>query len=162
MNRDKEIERLVQSYSDAILRLSYSYLGNTADAADVCQTVFLRLLSKEPEFENARQEKAWVLSTAANACKDLLKSPWRRRTCPLENCGELTAPPPPTGEVMESVQRLPAKYRAVIELYYYEGYDAAEIGMILGVSPNTVYTRLKRGREKLKWILEGEYHEQPV
>ena len=155
MDRDREIVRLVETYSDAVLRLSLSFLGNTADAADICQTVFLRLITRCPEFKTPEQEKAWVLTTAANACRDLLRSPWRRRRSSLEDCGELTAPPPPEGEVTALVQLLPAKYRTVIELYYYEGYDAAEIASILGTKPGTVYTRLKRGREQLRQILEG-------
>ena len=91
---------------------------------------------------------------AANACKDLLKSPWRKRNCDLDSCLEIPAPEVRDGSVLAAVNELPDTYRAVIYLFYYEGYQAAEIGKILGIPTPTVHTRLARGREKLKPILE--------
>lgn len=78
-----EAERLVQTYSDLILRLSVTYLKNTEDAKDICQTVFLRLLEKPREFQSPEHERAWIIRTAVNVCKDQLKSSWRRQrwTC---------------------------------------------------------------------------------
>lgn len=82
---------------------------------------------------------------AANACKDLLKSPWRKRTCALEACMEVPAPEAEDGSVLAAVNQLPAHYRTVIYLFYYEGYDAREIGQILGIPTATVHTRLAGG-----------------
>ena len=75
MNINHQAERLANAYADAILRLSYAYLKNTYDAQDVCQTVFVKLLTEPREFESAEHERAYVLRMAANACKDLLKAP---------------------------------------------------------------------------------------
>ena len=72
-----EAERLVHAYSDLILRLSYTYLKSTDDAQDICQTVFVKLLMEPREFKSPEHERAYILRMAANACKDLLKSPWR-------------------------------------------------------------------------------------
>lgn len=72
------------------------------------------------------------------------------------------APEAPDSEVLDAVNSLPPHYRAVIYLYYYEGYQAAEIGQILGVPTATVHTRLARGRAKLKAMLGGMEYEQPV
>ena len=85
-----EAERLVQTYSDMILRLSYTYLKSTQDAEDICQTVFLKLLTGGMVFDSPEHEKAWILRTAANACKDVLRSApltggawdWRRSRRP--------------------------------------------------------------------------------
>ena len=88
-----EAERLVQTYADMILRLCYTYLNNTQDAEDICQETFLKLLTAPRTFASREHEKAWVLRTAANACKDLLKSPRRSRTCSLEVCADLPTPP---------------------------------------------------------------------
>ena len=74
----QEAERLVETYSDLVLRLSYSYLNQTQDAQDICQTVFLKLLERAPDFVSSDHEKAWIIRTTANTCKDLLKSHWRR------------------------------------------------------------------------------------
>ena len=132
MDYKQQAERLANTYADAILRLSYAYLKNTQDAQDVCQTVFVRLLTEPREFESGEHERAYILRMAANACKDLLKSPWRRRTCDLEACAQVPAPETSDGSVLAAVNQLPAHYRSVIYLFYYEGYQASEIGEILG------------------------------
>ena len=162
MNENQQAERLANAYADAILRLSYTYLKNTHDAQDICQTVFVKLLSEPREFESPEHERAYVLRMASNACKDLLKSPWRRRTCGLETVLEVPAPETGDGSVLAAVDELPAHYRTAIYLFYYEGYPASEIGKILGVPTATVHTRLARGRAKLRDILGGMDYERSV
>lgn len=154
MDFTQQAERLAKDYSDAILRLSYTYLKNTDDAQDICQSVFVKLLTQPITFDSPEHERAYVLRMASNACKDLLKSPWRKRKCSLDACTEIPAPEAKDGSVLEAVNRLPTGYRTVIYLFYYEGYQAAEIGKILGIPTATVHTRLARGREKLKPYLE--------
>ena len=136
MNQNQQAERLAQLYADAILRLSYTYLKNTDDAQDICQTVFVKLLSHPRTFDTPEHEKAYILRMAANACKDVLRSPWR--------------------SVLAAVNQLPENYRTVLYLFYYEGYQAEEIGRILGISKSAVHVRLNRGREKLKTYLEED------
>jgi len=162
MDQKQQAERLVNAYADAILRLSYTYLKNTDDAQDICQTVFVKLLTEPRQFESADHERAYVLRMASNACKDLLKSPWRKRTCGLETVLEVPAPEAGDGSVLAAVNELSEHYRTVIYLFYYEGYQAAEIGKILGIPTATVHTRLARGRAKLKDILGGTEYERSV
>ena len=162
MNYSQQAERLAETYADAILCLSYTYLKNTQDAQDVCQNVFVKLLTEPRSFESPAHERAYVLRMASNACKDILKSPWRQRTRPLEDGFQIPAPEAEDGSVLSAVNTLPPHYRAVIHLYYYEGYQAAEIGEILGMPTATVHTRLARGRAKLKEILGGMDYEQSV
>ena len=162
MDLNQRAEHLAETYADAILRLSYTYLKNTHDAQDVCQSVFVKLLTEPRAFASPEHEKAYVLRMAANACKDILKSPWRRRTCDLEACAQVPAPEATDGSGLEAVEQLAPHYRAVIYLYYYEGYQAAEIGHILGVPIATVHTRLARGRAKLKDLLGGDDYERSV
>ena len=162
MDLNQRAEYLAETYADAILRLSYTYLKSTHDAQEICQTVFVKLLTEPREFDTADHERAYILRMAANACKDLLKSPWRKRTCGLEACAEVPAPEPEDGSLLTAVNDLPAHYRTVIYLYYYEGYQTAEIGKILGVPTATVHTRLARGRAKLRELLGGTAYEQTV
>lgn len=136
---EEQAERLVNTYSDLILRLSYTYLHSAQDAEDICQTVFLKCLTSGQVFESRDHEKAWIIRTAVNACKDLLRSAHRQRTVGLE-----------------AVMALPVKYRQVIYLYYYEGYSAREIGGLLGQSEASVNTYLSRGRSKLRALLKGD------
>ena len=151
-----EAERLVHAYSDLILRLSYTYLKSTDDAQDICQTVFVKLLMEPREFKSPEHERAYILRMAANACKDLLKSHWRRTTVAMEAASHIPAPELEEGSLSAAVNLLPPKYRAVIYLYYYEGYSSKEIARLLGRNPATVATQLRRGRTQLKDLLESE------
>ena len=161
-NSAQQAGRFVEAYADPILRLCLTYSLTREDAQDICQTVFVKLLSEPREFESAEHERAYILRMASNACKDILKSPWRQRTRPLEDGFQVPAPEAEDGSVLSAVNTLPPHYRAVIYLFYYEGYQAAEIGKILGVPTATVPTRLARGRAKLKEILGGMDYEQSV
>ena len=162
MNATQRAEYLAQTYADAILRLSYTYLKNTHDAQDVCQTVFVKLLTEPRDFDTPAHERAYILRMAANACKDLLKSPWRKRTCGLDDVLEVPAPEAEDGSLLAAVNELPANYRSAIYLYYYEGYQAAEIGKILGAPTATIHTWLARGRTRLKTMLGGTDYERTV
>lgn len=151
----REAERLVNTYSDLILRLSYTYLKSTQDGEDICQTVLLKLLTAERPFASPAHEKAWVIRATVNACKDELRA-FRRRAVPLEEGLETAAPELPRSEVLEAVMALPEHYREAIYLFYYEGYSIDEIAALTGRSGAAVSAHLSRGRKKLKIMLEGE------
>ncbi|HIY07432.1 MAG TPA: sigma-70 family RNA polymerase sigma factor, partial [Candidatus Evtepia faecigallinarum] len=128
-----------------------------ADTEDIFQTVFLNYVLSSVSFESDEHEKAWLIRVTINACKDLLKSVFRRRTVSLDQLLDQPAPMPPDHrEVLEAVLALPQKYRDVVYLHYYEGYTAPEIGRILGKNPNTVYTLLTRAKQLLRDRLGGE------
>lgn len=148
--------RLVNEYADMILRISYSYLKQTCDAEDICQTVFLKILTKDLRFDSPEHEKAYIIRATVNACKDHLKSGFFRKTLPLEAAQNLAAPQAPDSPVLEALKALPEKYRIPIYLYYYENYSAREIGQILGKSEGNITTYLSRGRRKLRDYLQRE------
>ena len=152
----QEAQRLAEAYADLILRLAYTYCGHTQDAQDICQTVFLKLLEKAPAFQSPEHEKAWIIRTTANACKDLLKSHWHKTTVTLDAAAAVPAPQPEEGSLLAAVNLLPPQYRAVIYLHYYEGYSAQEIARMLGKTPSAVASLLHRGRRRLKTLLESE------
>ena len=157
-----EAERLVYTYSDLILRLSYTYLKSTHDAEDICQTVFLKLLTSGQTFDSPAHEKAWIIRTTANACKDALRSTFRRRTVALEAAAATAAPEAPDNAVLEAVMALPENCREAVYLHYFEGYSVREIAGLLGRSEAAVTAHLSRGRHKLRTTLGGEYYEQSV
>lgn len=101
-----EAERLVHAYSDLILRLSYTYLKSTDDAQDICQTVFLKLLQKPQAFSSPEHEKAWIIRTAVNLCKDHLKSGWRRATVALDAAEAVPAPAEEEGSLLSAVNQI--------------------------------------------------------
>ena len=88
-------------------------------------------------------------------------SPWHKRRADAEVLDALLADAPPEADdtLIRAVLSLAPKYRAVILLYYYEGYKAREIAELLHLRPNTVVSRLKRAREQLRPMLEEWYHD---
>ena len=153
---ETQARRLVDAYADMILRISYQYLKQTSDAEDICQTVFLKYLSGNRAFDSAEHEKAWIIRTTINACKDYVKSSFFRRTVPLEEAAAIAAPQVPNSEILDAVKTLPRNYRISIYLYYYEGYSAREIGAILEKNEAAISQYLSRGRKKLKQLLTLE------
>lgn len=146
-------EEVYAACGPALYRFCLVQMGNAADAEDVLQEVFCKRLYRAPEFSSAEQERRWLFQVAANQCRDERKRRWRRDV-PLND----TLPAPETGEaeLWALVERLPEKLRAVIHLFYGEGYSVKETAGILGVSVPAVKMRLKRGREALRSAWEVE------
>lgn len=149
---DQYISSMVRKYSPALLRAAFSVLRNTADAQDAVQEAFLRLLQKRPAFNDEQHEKAWLLRVTINVAKNMRRP--SSRTEPLEENTAFVYED--YSETLNAVLSLPAKYRTVIHLYYYEGYSIKEIAAILEVPAATAGTWLARGREKLRPMLKGE------
>lgn len=151
----------VQRYAQMILRLCFTYSLGRADAEDVCQNVFLKLLQSDRRFDSEGETRAFIIRITINECKDVLKSGWRRRSVPLDELIEREVPflPEENTGVLAAVQRLPVKYREAVYLYYYEGYNAEEIAAMVGAKPAAVRQRLARAREKLRKELEGSGYE---
>ena len=152
----KEPDWLARQYGPAVYRLAFARTGSRADAEDVMQEVFVRLLKVRPDFADREHAKAWLLRVAANCANDLFRAPWRRREEPLSET--LSAPEgPEPGGVVEAVLALPPKYRTAVHLYYYEDLSVAEIAAILGKSEGAVKSRLFRARTLLReWMKEDE------
>lgn len=150
---NQRLEYLVEEHSSRILRLAYSYLKNIHDAQDVMQNVLEKLYIADPDFKDSDHEKAYIIRMTGNMCKNMLKSPQRKNTS-LEFCYDVAAPEEEDGTVLWAVNQLKEKYRIVLYLHYYEGYKASEIGKMLGILTPSVHSRMQRGREQLKKILE--------
>lgn len=152
------ISYLVESYSDTIVRICYTYLKNKSDAEDVCQDVFLKIIDKSPEFEDKKHEKAYLIKTAVNMCKNKLTSFWNKNKCSEDNIPESGAYDNYKDDtVINAVLSLPEKYRITVYMFYYEGYSTLEISKIIGKSDAAVRSYLHRAREKLKTVLKEEY-----
>lgn len=149
-------EMILTRFGDSILRYAYTYLHNMSDAEEVLQDTLVQFLKTAPEFESENHEKAWLLRVAANLSKNRIRYNKLRETDELNE--ELVAEErEDLSFVWEAVKSLPVKYREVIHLFYHEGYQTAQIAKILGRNESTVRSDLRRGREKLKEVLKGEY-----
>ncbi|MGI6028374.1 MAG: RNA polymerase sigma factor [Candidatus Heteroscillospira sp.] len=153
---NRQAERLLANHGNAVLRMAYSYLHNMEDAEEILQDTLVQFLKAAPTLETCEHEKAWFLHVAANLCRNRLKYNTIRQTDELaddleaEGRSELLF-------VWDAVKSLPEKYREVVHLYYYEGYQTAEIARMLEMKESTVRSNLARGREKLKSVLKEAY-----
>lgn len=142
-----EVAKLYDIYAQDVYRLALSYLRNTQDAEDICHSVFLSLVEKDITLFPG-SEKPWLLKCTANACKNHLTSFWRRNREELDE--NMVFTDSRDRELWAVVGTLPPKYRAVVHLYYYEGFGQDEIAKILGITRTAVQTRMQRAREWLK------------
>ena len=73
LRTDREITEIYHRQIDTVYRICYSFMKNKPEAEDMVQETFLRLIASGKTFENQRHEKAWLIVTASNLCKDQLK-----------------------------------------------------------------------------------------
>ena len=147
------LAELFGRYADDVFRLAYSYLGSRSDAEDVCQGVFLTLAEGRGR-PKVGKEKAWLLTCAANASKNQLRSFWRKHVGQLDET--IPFQDNEDREVHRAVMALPPKYRAAIHLHYFEGYSQGEIAGILGISLTAVQTRVSRAKAMLRKELSAD------
>ena len=152
----------MERWSDTVLRIAWTWTDSVHDAQDICQTVLLKLLTSPRRFDEARLERAWVVRVAVNCCKDWKKSAWNRRRVSLDAVADAAVRLPELGEspVLAAVQALPDRYRQAVYLRYYEGYESAEIGALMGCTASQVSTYLYRGKAKLRKTLGGAYGQE--
>jgi RNA polymerase sigma-70 factor (ECF subfamily) len=156
---DGLFERLYSQFADDVLRVSYFYLGDRQKAEDVCQDVFLRLLTRTPDIQPGH-EKAWLLKVALNRCRDLWRAAWVKRVVLGSPFDCIPAPDDiefrtEKADLMEAVAKLPPSFKEVILLHYYQGFGIAEIAAMLELPEGTISSRLSRARKKLEVLLKG-------
>ncbi len=157
---DKEISEIYARHSKTVYRVCFAYMKNPADTEDALQETFFRLIKSGPAFESEEHEKAWLIRTAANICKNVLRNKWRRHEN-IEDFYDLAASEKiETDDVFRAVTYLPEKYKTVVYLYYYEGYTSAEIAMILKKPQSTIRNYLHEARAMLKERLGDDFDEE--
>ncbi len=149
----EEAARLALRFAPAVYRLAYARMGNRADAEDVMQETFLRLVEARPELRDDDHAKAWLLRVAAQRSTDCFRARKRRREEPLDGAVELPSRSEERGEALEAVLSLPAQLRVVVHLYYYEGLTVAQVARVVGIGESAVKTRLFRARARLQEYL---------
>ena len=157
--RDREIVRIVETYSDMLMRIALNRVNSIAEAEDVVQSTFERLMKRQPRFENREHEKAWLIKTAIRICIDEARKNARHVSVPLNE--EIAAAySEESFELLDTIRQLPEKDRDAVYLFYYEEYAVREIAKILGEREGTTRSRLSRARQKLRTIMEGDAYEQ--
>ena len=153
-----EYHSIVDRYLDDIYRLVLSCCNNKETAEDAVQTAFLKLLKlKETNFNNDEHIKRGLIKVALNECRNTWSSFWHRNKISFDDLDTDPSYRDDTHEELkEALSKLSQKYREVVHLYYYEGYDVKEIASILSISESNVQVRLKRARDKLRDFLKEE------
>ena len=141
----KKMQHYYEAYAEMIYRLGFTYMKNASDAEDVVQETFLRLVRQTAHFTNEEHVKAWLIVTASNYCKSMLRHWWNRRT----EMREIEEKPDDSHDydaILDAVLELPDRYKTAIFLYYYEGYSSEEIALILHKPAGTIRSYLFKGR----------------
>lgn len=162
MNGDRstqEVEAIYRRHIKMVYQICLMLMKNVPDAEDAAQTVFRKVIEHPEPFRDPEHEKAWLIVTARNECKNQLKHWWRTQRESEEAMEKLTWEQPEDGELWDAVLTLPQHQRMALYLCYYQGYTAREAAEIMGKNPSTVRTWLAQARKKLREVLEVEKYE---
>jgi RNA polymerase sigma-70 factor, ECF subfamily len=170
-NEDAAYDELVRTYNASIFHVAYRMLGDTAEASDVVQEIFIKVFRNIGSFKGEAALKTWIFRIALSEILNRLrwwKSRHRSSTVSLDdppNGHEHYVPDsgPSPEEMLESKERemaiqealgkLSGEHRSIIVLRDIEGFSYTEIAEVLSISMGTVKSRLARGREDLKKYL---------
>ncbi len=153
----KEISEIYNRQVDTVYRICFSFMKNRHDTEDMVQETFLRLISSGVGFVSEEHEKAWLIVTASNLCRDTLKKWWRRTEDIDDPTLNLQSPPFEIDGVLDAIMKLPPDQKCAVYMYYYEGYSTLDIASYLHCPHATVRSRLSRARKTLKRRLGGDF-----
>jgi RNA polymerase sigma-70 factor (ECF subfamily) len=145
----KPLDQMYEAHHGLVFRTAYRITGNAADAEDVLQTVFLRMVRLNPEVDNP---ESYLRRSAVNAALDVVRARHDNDTLEPERiasgtCTELS-------ELRDSLRRalskLPARNAEMFAMRFFEGYTNPEIAKLLGISQVVVAVTLHRTRRKLQ------------
>ena len=158
------IERLMEQYGSSLLRMCALYLKDADLAQDAVQETFIRAYRHLDSYRGESSEKTWLTTIAMNVSRDMLRTAWFRHQSRSTDIDTLPEQPAvfefPDNTVLTEVMRLPAKYREVILLRYYEGLKLKEVANALGLSDGRVRSRLNKANELLRDVLKEWYYNE--
>ncbi len=155
----EELAAFYERHFGMVYQICLLMMKNTHDAEDAAQNVFRKAMEQTQPFRDPEHEKAWLIVTAKNECRNQLKHWWRSRRSDSEALESLTWEQPEDRQVWDQVAALSKPHRLVLYLHYYQGYTTGEIAGILGENSSTVRSRLVQARKKLKLKLEENGYE---
>ena len=123
MEKKITASKAFEEYSDMVYRLAFARVKNKYDADDILQDVFIRYMKSKQEVSDLEHAKALLIKITINCTKSLFISSSSKKTAPLD---EFMSIDMPVRDTLEAVLKLPLKYRTVIHLHYYCGYNVDE------------------------------------
>ena len=156
-----ELERLMEQYGSSLLRMCALYLKDADLAQDAVQETFIRAYRHIEDYRGESSERTWLMAIAINVSRDMLRTAWFRHQSRSTDIDALPEKPAefefPDNTVLTEVMHLPAKYREVVLLRYYEGLKLKEVASALGLSDGRVRSRLNKANELLRDRLKEWY-----
>ena len=152
-HRTEAFEALLFAYQDKVFRLSYSMLGDRAQAEDASQESFLRIWKSMDRYRGNSSIGTWIFSITRNVCLTALSK--RSRSAPIE-AAERGTPDPPDRQrdILRLVGQLPDNYRQVVMLFYMEDRSYEAVARLLDLPVGTVKTHLHRARQQLATMMK--------
>ncbi len=168
---EKSLEELVQRYLPLIYNFSRRYTGDSDNASDITQEVFVKVWKNLKKFNASRIFKSWIFTIAKNTALDWLK---KRNAIPVSLLKEYQEDEDFLGNIADprqvsivdqiykkslsknlalAIEKLPLKYSSVINLYHKDDLNFREIANFLKEPINTVKSRYRRGLIILKKTL---------
>lgn len=169
MLTNEQMKLVMHQYGTYLTQLSYMYVKNWAEAEDIVQETFISYFKAQEAFEQKASLKTYLSKIVINKSIDHLRSIKTRtkyfkklfQQSPLivDSIDELLLERLANSDIYRHVLTLKIKYREVIVLYYFENMTSVEISLLLGLPEATIRTRLKRGREQLRLLMENQQME---
>ena len=158
--REQKMNQWIETYADDTKKICFVYLADRSQAEDALQDTFLKAWKSMPAYEQkgVENDKAWLMRIAINVCRDYHKTGWFRHVDKHQDMDTIAAYIPAKDEqdreLVMDICDLPAKYKQVVLLYYYQGMNMREAAQALGIPASTVHRRLKKAESLLKaeWI----------
>lgn len=154
-----ELDRAFRAYHGLIFRTAYRITGNAADAEDVLQTVFLRLVRRPSQTDVLEKEESYLRRAAINAALDIVRSRQPDRTLELVDVPG-SGSEADTRELRQALRRALGKLNPrsaeVFALRFLEGFTNPEIARMLGISQVLVAVLVHRTRRQLRKELAAD------
>lgn len=163
--KDYILEKMMIDYGNELVRLAFSYVKDVEIAKDMVQNSFIKCYKNMESFQYDAHIKTWLYRITINECKDYLKS-WNYKMVQVKSFIHETAKSiiPSTEKtvidkynnekIKDTIFSLPKIYREVVYLYYYNSLTTEDIAKVLGISVNTVKTRLRRAKQRLHLVIK--------
>ena len=166
MPANQNVERMVDEYGDALLRMCYLYLKDYHLAEDAVQETFIKAIKTYDSFKQKASEKTWITRIAINTCKNIMRNHWFQMVQDNIDMHITAIKGNPIDDfhtknsVTEAIMKLNVNDRKIIVLYYYQELPIKEIAGIIGKTQNATLQRLNRARMKLKKILMEDGYDE--
>ncbi|MFS0821538.1 sigma-70 family RNA polymerase sigma factor [Bacillus sp. 1P02SD] len=167
ITNEELVNQLFDMYANDLKRIAFMYVNDLSQCEDIIQDVFISCYKNLATFRKEAQYKTWLIRITINKCKDYQRK-WSFRNLiykPLmepfihskEKAAEdMYVKSVESNQILEAISQLPAIYKDILILFYYQDLSINEISQITNVKVNTVKARLARGKQQLKQRLLKE------